>query len=523
MRFAIFGLGDSSYAQFNYAAKRLHRRLLQLGATEVIDRALGDDQHERGYDAALEPWLDALWRWLERAFPLQPRQLPHASPDALPDARFDVIADQSAPDTAEGPLLATNGPRADGAADVSPCQYRPFRARVVVNRRLTAADCARDVRHVEFDIAASGISYAPGDVACIWPRNDQQVCLDLLAFIGHAEPRMLLRIRPRCADDRCTELWRRLGDAQPITALELLQAHLDLGVPQRYFFELLRHFATDPRERERLAEFASDTGHEERVQYANRPRRTVLETLADFRSTRHRIPLAYLLDMLRPLQPRRFSIASAPIRHPDRIHVTVAVVCYTTYLRTPRRGLCSNYFASLEPARGDAVRLWVRRGSLQLPRDPAVPLIMVGPGTGVAPFRAIVHDRAARGLGARDVLFLGCRHEREDCLYRDEFDTLLAGRQLGHMWLACSRDQPHKVYVQHRMREPDIAALLWQLLADHRAVCLVAGSARLLPQGVSASLVHVARDCGALHAPGAAEAWLAGLQRDGRLQMETWS
>ncbi|KAK3527280.1 hypothetical protein QTP86_018608 [Hemibagrus guttatus] len=241
--------------------------------------------------------------------------------------------------------------------------------------------------------------------------------------------------------------------------------------------------------------------------------------LEDFPHTTAELNVNYLLDLFPEIQPRSFSIASSLQAHPDRIQILVAVVKYKTRLHMPRKGLCSSWLASLTPSHGDVyVPLWVKKGGLKFPQDHESPVIMVGPGTGVAPFRAAIQERIAEGKTA-NVLFFGCRSESKDFYCRDEWEQKI---QAGHMTLftAFSRDQEDKVYVQHRVKEQ--AKLLWDLIVNKNAFFYIAGNAKQMPTAVCDALKEVFQQEGGVTESQAQE-MLDTMEKSGHFQSETWS
>ncbi|XP_070780851.1 NADPH-dependent diflavin oxidoreductase 1 [Enoplosus armatus] len=502
---AILGLGDSSYPKFNFVAKKLYKRLLQLGASMLLPAGLADDQHDLGSDAVIDPWLTSFW---EKAFALYPslaNAVPLRDDEPLPPTYTFHFLDDVNETTDDRPRTPTE--------KTVPSQSRPFPSRLVSNRRVTDVSHFQDVRHIEFDIAGSNIEFAAGDVVMMRPRNAPE---DVQQFC------QLLRLDP---DARFT--LRATDNAavpaqlpQPCTARHLVESYLDIAaVPRRSFFELLSAFATDELEREKLVEFSSAAGQDELHSYCNRPRRTALEVLADFPHTTAELKVDYLLDLFPEIQPRSFSIASSLQAHPHRLQIVVAVVGYKTKMYKMRRGLCSTWLASLDPAQEEVyVPLWVKKGSLKFPKEKDTPVIMVGPGTGVAPFRSALQERIAVGKTA-NVLFFGCRSESKDFYFSSEWEEMT---KAGHLTLftAFSRDQEEKVYVQHRVREN--AELLWDLIANKRACFYIAGNAKQMPTSVCDALKEVFQQEGGLSA-GDAEQVLAAMERSGQFQSETWS
>ncbi|XP_058301766.1 NADPH-dependent diflavin oxidoreductase 1 isoform X5 [Hylobates moloch] len=474
MDFAVLGLGDSSYAKFNFVAKKLHRRLLQLGGSALLPVCLGDDQHELG----------------------------------LP-SKFTLLFLQEAPSTgSEGQRVAHPG------SQESPSESKPFLAPMISNQRVTGPSHFQDVRLIEFDISGSGISFAAGDVVLIQPSNSAAHVQQFCQVLG-LDPDQLFTLQPREPD-----VSSPMRLPQPCSMRHLVSYHLDIAsVPRRSFFELLACLSLHELEREKLLEFSSAQGQEELFEYCNRPRRTILEVLCDFPHTAAAIPPDYLLDLIPVIRPRAFSIASSLLTHPSRLQILVAVVQFQTRLKEPRRGLCSSWLASLDPGQGPVgVPLWVRPGSLAFPETPDTPVIMVGPGTGVAPFRAAIQERVAQGQTG-NFLFFGCRWRDQDFYWEAEWQEL-EKRDCLTLVPAFSREQEQKVYVQHRLRE--LGSLVWELLDRQGAYFYLAGNAKSMPADVSEALMSIFQEEGGLCSPDAA-AYLARLQRTRRFQTETWA
>ncbi|KAL2782291.1 NADPH-dependent diflavin oxidoreductase 1 isoform a [Daubentonia madagascariensis] len=516
MDFAVLGLGDSSYAKYNFVAKKLHRRLLQLGGSALLPLCLGDDQHELGPDAAVDPWLRDLWEKVLELYPV-PQDLSVIPPGVPLPSKFTLHFLQEAPTMCSEEQGAAS-PDSQGP----PSELQPFLAPMVTNQRVTGPLHFQDVRLIEFDITGSGISFAAGDVVLIQPSNSAAHVQQFCQVLG-LNPDQCFTLQPREPDVPCP-----LRLPQPCSMQHLVSQYLDItSVPRRSFFELLACLSVHEVEREKLLEFSSARGQEELHEYCSRPRRTILEVLCDFPHTAGAIPPDYLLDLIPPIRPRAFSIASSLLAYPSRLQILVAVVQYQTRLKEPRRGLCSSWLASLDPGRGPVrVPLWVQPGGLAFPETPDTPVIMVGPGTGVAPFRAAIQERVAQGRTG-NILFFGCRWRDQDFYWEAEWQDL---ERKGCLTLvtAFSREQPcpsptlqeRKVYVQHRLRE--LGPLVWELLDRQGAFFYLAGNAKSMPADVSEALTSVFQEEGGLSGPDAG-AYLARLQRMLRFQTETWA
>ncbi|MCO5554491.1 hypothetical protein L7F22_008020 [Adiantum nelumboides] len=393
----------------------------------------------------------------------------------------------------------------------------------VHNKRLTRDFSERDVRHIEFDLGSSGLTYKPGDALAVMPSQSEDL-VDAFMKRCCLDPDSLVLVQAACKPNNFGQ--RDSNIEKPITIKTLVQSVMDIASasPRRYFFEVMSHFATAEHEKEKLTYFVSPEGREDLYQYNQRERRTVLEVLEDFPSVQ--LPLEWLLQLVPRLQPRLFSISSSLLMHPNRVHITVAVQKWQTPLKRIRQGLCSTWLSSLEPQKDDIyVPIWCKVG-LKFP-DASVPLLLVGPGTGCAPFRALIEERVAMSASssvAPIMFFFGCRQEQDDFLYKDfwlaqaEDSGVLSTKKGGGFFAAFSRDQLKKVYVQHKIEEQ--SKKVWAMLCSG-CVVYVAGSAVKMPADVFAALEKVVRTEGC-QSEDAARKWLKQLERVGRYHVEAW-
>jgi sulfite reductase alpha subunit-like flavoprotein len=520
LSFAVFGLGDSGYPIYNAIARMLHQRLLKLGANAIVERGLGDDQHPKGYDGELEPWLTGLWTTLMDKFPLPPGKEIISDQEMSPPL-YCVKVGSGALDENAVPLGSV--PFGEGGG-----QYNPHNCPVVSDTRVTHPDHTQDVRHVEFDLTGSGLTYVPGDVLVVHPRNPATAVAAFLELAG-LQPSDVLHIAPN--PSALTNGW--IKQAVYITAQELAESHLDIqGCPRRYFFEQLQNFTADEREKEKLEDFTLAENQDELYQYCQREKRTYIEVLEQFPGARP--PVDYLLSMVPRLQPRLFSLSSALLAHPQRAHVTAAVVNFTTPWKQERTGICSSFLASLGSS--DSVQLSVTKGTIRMPSDPKTNVILVGPGTGIAPFRSMCHHRraflqrerrdgdeslgstAARlELGSIDVYY-GNRYSDKDYFYREEWESMVAEGVIRSINTAFSRDQKQKVYVQDELRRN--GADVWRVLSEGGHFIL-AGNAKQMPKDVREALENVCEQHGGMDET-EAKAYMTKMGNSKRFVMETW-
>jgi len=501
--YAVFGFGDSGYVKFNAAAKRLDRRLADLGGHRVLPLGTGNDQHALGYDAALAPWIEELWFKLavlhKENTILNPPAMPLPPPQ--PRVKLEVgsrISWQHVNKWISGHACAPGQRILDSSV-----------ARIL---RITGERMLpeRDVRLIVLSNFSSPLIYSPGDLVHVMPRNRDGAVRRFFQLTGFDE-NVMVNVIPTSPD-------YIINARTPMTLFEFVTVQLDIMcLPQRRVFEHLAYFAKEPRERDRLLFFASSEGTEERRQYVNKEQRSLLKVLEDFPSARP--PIEYLVDLIPRLRPRPFSIASSPTAHLNEIHICAAMVRTTTPLRTIREGLCSSFFSRLEP--GDIVPVYITKGSLTFPSLPLQrPVILVGPGTGIAPLRSFLWETYALSRGQRPpkvVLFTGCRKKEGDFLFAEEWKTLLESRILHTLCPAFSRDNVNEKYVQDQIRrEHD---LVLSILPTGSV--FVAGSSGGMPRGVREAIEEVIAKVPRMTSTDAA-ATVQSMINLGRYQMECW-
>ncbi|KAL5520243.1 hypothetical protein ACEPAG_9456 [Sanghuangporus baumii] len=497
LHFAVFGLGDSAYEKFCWAAKKLSRRLLSLGAQEVCARGEGDEQHPLGAEGALDVWIPQVFSALEALLP-PPLDGTIEDPDVLPPPRISITTSEKTLGSVDDPLAGFN-------------DYHV--ATVRRNDRITSADWFQDVRHIELDLE-DDVIYSPGDVAVIHPIQPSSDVDSFLSSMGWSDT-----VDEDIYLSPVEQFWSIPKTIPRRTTLrQLFTRHLDINaVPRRSFFKVLRHFAANEMEKEKLSEFCTTQGADELYEYVTRVRRTIREVIAEFRSLK--IPKEYIFDLFPLLRPRQFSIASSSLVHRKQVHLCVAIVRYRTKLKIPRRGVCSTYLAGLDP--GDTLRIKIQKGFLSQPRNPETPIVCVGPGTGIAPMRALIEQRIHED-SANNTLYFGCRSESKDHHYGSEWLTLAESGKLIYR-TAFSRDGPEgvkRVYVQDRMRED--AERLWDLLGRRGGWLYISGSSNKMPAAVKDAVAFAAQEAGGLSEDDA-KGFVKRMQDEGRIFEECWS
>ncbi|GAA5905511.1 hypothetical protein JCM6882_004772 [Rhodosporidiobolus microsporus] len=511
VRYAVFALGDSSYGKYNWVGKKMSRRLDALGAHAVLERGEGDDQNEWGVESTFPQWLDSFMSAIDPLFPPLPG-FTKLSPTAVPPSRIRLEK--------VGSSTASNGLATAEKAPVpwsEDCRW----AKLARIERVTAEDWYQDVREIELEVEDVEENertrlYTAGDVLEIRPQNAKE---DVDRFLTSARWADIADdvyiVAPSNSDQ---PLPPHLPSLFRTTLRYLLTYELDIScVPTLSFFEWLAGFSEGDME-EKLRWFCEPAGQDDLLDYTNRPRRTINEVLYEFRAAK--IPPEYIFDLLPPIRARGFSISSSPASHNGKVDLLVAIVKYKTTISVPRKGLTTSYLASLSPG----ARLPIRfdtSGMLKLPSG-TPPLIMVGPGTGVAPFRALMEER--QRVGAKEnLLFFGCRKTSKDFYFREEWEKMVEEGELT-LSVAPSRDQEDKIYVQHRI--PDHAAQIWDYF-QRGGYLYVCGSSTNMPKAVKKAILRVFASEGGLWVNadgtgGAAERHWDTLERQGRIVEETW-
>ncbi len=457
LQYAVLGLGDTSYDEFCQAGKLLDTRFEQLGATRIHDRVDCDVDFED--PAAL--WSAAVLDRLAAEAGAQPG----AAGPAAGSATSSALSGGAGASRASRPGSQWN-------------KRNPYRAPLVVNRLLSSPRSAKEIRHVEFDLGSSGIEYAAGDALAVVPHNDPALVDQLLAHLGA---------------DGSAEL-----DGRPLA--EVLRTDREIRTPSK-------DLVADLVQRAPASELAAVVSHGDKHELDRWLwGRDVLDLLRDAGSAAP--TMDELLPNLRGLQARQYSISSSPLAHPDRIHLTVASVRYGDARRT-HGGVASTYLADRVLADGEVDVYLQPNAAFGVPADGDAPMVMIGPGTGIAPFRGFLHERAAAGATGRNWLFFGDQHRDTDFVYEDELTDLQERGVLTRLDLAFSRDQAEKVYVQTRMREQ--AAELYRWLEDgaHVYVC---GDASRMAKDVEQALLEVIAT-GRGRGDDDAQAYLADLRR----------
>ncbi|KPC59081.1 bifunctional nitrate reductase/sulfite reductase flavoprotein subunit alpha [Streptomyces chattanoogensis] len=466
IRYAILAFGDPAYDDFCGHGRRLDERFHALGATRLVART----DCEPDYEEAADQWVGQVVSALATAVDRQP-------------------VDTSGTRTA--PLGPTSAPTVPAGAQPSPpvssryTKASPFSTLLIGNRLLSLPGSQKEVRQFAFDTRGGELAYEAGDALGVWPANGTELVAEWLACTG---------LDPDEPVD--------VGDTVQIPLREALRTRLDIA---RITTDLLK-FVAERTGSHDLKRLLRPDNKDELAKWSWG--RQAADLVAAFPV---RASAAEWTGVLKRLQPRLYSISSSPLAHPGEVRLTVSVVRYTNDRGRERKGVCSTYLADC--ADDGPVQVFVQRSPLfRPPADPATPMIMVGPGTGVAPFVGFLEDRQARGHTGANWLFFGEQRQATDFYYRQDLEAYQASGHLGRLDIAFSRDQRNKIYVQDRMREN--GSRLWQWLQDgaHFYVC---GDAGRMAQDVDQALKDIAATHGGL-GPDEATAYVRRLAADKR-------
>ena len=456
LQFAVLGLGDSSYPNFCQAGKDFDQRFAELGATRLFERVDAD----LDYSATAEQW----------------------SRDIV--AIVKEKAAQASP-VVQSIATATTAPVAKES------QYNkanPFPATLITNQKITGRQSDKDVRHLEFDLAGSDLHYQAGDALGVWFDNDPTLVDEILS-LAQIDPTTEVTIE---------------GKTQTISTA--LLSHLELTQNTPAFVKGYAALAHN----EQLNDLVADNqALQELVQ-----RTPIVDVLHKFPA---KLTAEQLVSLLRPLTPRLYSISSSPAEVGEEVHLTVGVVRFEHEGRA-RSGAASSFLADRVEEDG-AVRVFVEHNdNFRLPNDTTKPIIMVGSGTGVAPFRAFMQQRVADEANGKNWLIFGNPHFTSDFLYQTEWQQFAKDGFLHKYDFAWSRDQEKKIYVQDKIRENSTA--LWQWLQEG-AYFYVCGDASKMAKDVEQALLKVIAKEGNL-SPDEAEDYLNELREEKRYQRDVY-
>ncbi|WP_071394001.1 assimilatory sulfite reductase (NADPH) flavoprotein subunit [Bacillus tuaregi] len=454
LTFSVLALGDSSYEFFCETGKQFDQRLEELGGTRLYPRFDCDVD----YDEPAAEWLEGVLNSLN-----------------------DAQGGSTAPATSTGASLAI---------DSEYTRTNPFKAEILENINLNGRGSNKETRHLEISLEGSGLIYEPGDTLGIYPENDPELVDTLLQE---------LKWNP---DEKVTV--NKQGEA--CTLKDAFISYFELTVLTKPLLEKALELTKNEQLRELLA--AGDV-----KEYLNG--RDLLDLVRDFGPWN--VSPQEFVSLLRKIPARLYSIASSYDANPEEVHLTIGAVRYESHGRE-RKGVCSTLCAErLEP--GDTLPIYIQKNdNFKLPQDPETPIIMVGPGTGVAPFRSFMQEREEIGAEGKSWMFFGDQHFVTDFLYQTEWQKWLKDGVLTKMDVAFSRDTAEKVYVQHRMLEHGKELFAW---LEEGAYFYICGDEKNMAKDVHHTLIEIIEKEGNKSRE-EAEAYLADMQQKKRYQRDVY-
>ncbi|WP_110928708.1 assimilatory sulfite reductase (NADPH) flavoprotein subunit [Bacillus massiliglaciei] len=457
LHFSVLSLGDSSYEFFCQTGKEFDQRLEELGGTRIQPRVDCD----LDYDEPAAEWLQGVISGLSD----------------VQGGGNTVEAPSAAPQTGESAYSRTN----------------PFRAEVLENINLNGRGSNKETRHIELSLEGSGLTYQPGDSLGIYPENDPSLVEMLIAEMNW-NPEELITINKQ-------------GDVRSLK--EALTSHYEITTLTKPLLEQASRLSGNAELTELLA-----PGNEAKAK-AYLEGRDLLDLVRDFGPWG--VSAQEFVAILRKMPARLYSIASSLEANPDEVHLTIGAVRYETYGRK-RNGVCSILCADrLQP--GDTLPVYIQHNqNFKLPENPETPIIMVGPGTGVAPFRSFMQEREETGATGKSWMFFGDQHFVTDFLYQTEWQKWIKDGVLTKMDVAFSRDTEEKVYVQHRMLEHSKELFEW---LQEGAALYICGDEKNMAHDVHHTLIAIIEKEGSMSRE-EAERYLAEMQQQKRYQRDVY-
>lgn len=481
-KFAVFGLGDRTYDFFNKMGKIVDKQLSKLGAERIHERGQGDANANIEDDFL--KWKKTFWISAGEVLGLgEKKQIKLERKTKMNLYGLDEC------NNLEISKIRRWIPEQDSKQTTFDIRH-PFLASITKNVQLHSKSSERSCRHIEIKISPH-MTYESGDHLAIFPKNPKHEIERLLKRLN-TDPNQIISLTS-LSDSNATLFG-------PCTVYACLESFYDiLSPPKKVMLTMLADYSKDPEENKKLISLSSDDPEEQEYynNYILSSNRTISELLEEFPLTNP--PLDHFLEVLPRLQPRYYSISSSPHTTPDHVHITVALVEFKTSTNRIHNGIASTWLSQSEQISNEddhsfpMLPIFIRKSTFHLPDSINTPIIMIGPGTGIAPFRGFIYERYYQSQKfdqkSTNLLFFGCRHPEQDFIYSFELESFKE-KQLLELHVAFSRLSETKCYVQHIMIQDEISLKIYNLIKQG-AIIYVCGDAKNMAKDVNISLKHI--------------------------------
>ncbi|KXJ28988.1 NADPH--cytochrome P450 reductase [Exaiptasia diaphana] len=515
LNFAVFGLGNKTYEHYNSMGRFVDKKLEEMGAKRVFERGEGDD--DGNIEEDFVRWREDFWPEVLKFYNINVRDIKRRLSSCI-DRQFKVVLQ---PDISVDKVFTGEVSRLKSYQRQRPPfdAKNPYLAPIRINRELHKGG-DRSCMHIELDISGSSIKYDAGDHVGIYPTNDHEL-VDKIGQLLDTDLDTVVSL-----DNVDEDASKKHPFPCPTSYRTALLHYVDItSTVKTHVLRELAEYAKDEKEKSFLMNI-SDSTEEAKHQYNDwivKSHRHIVAVLEDLPSLRP--PLGHILELLPRLHCRYYSISSSSKLHAQSIHVTAVVVHWKTNTGREQKGVATTWLKTKIPQGDDCPRvpIFVRKTTFRLPFKPVTPVIMVGPGTGLAPFRGFIQERSYQvQQGKRvgeTVLYFGCRKKGEDYIYEDELGDFVKEGALTQLHVAFSRDQAQKVYVQNKMEESKDD--IWKIL-DQGGHIYVCGDARNMARDVHKMIESIAQEIGGMTESQAVD-FVKKLSAKGRYSTDVWS
>ncbi|XP_077063679.1 P450 (cytochrome) oxidoreductase b [Siphateles boraxobius] len=512
VKYTVFALGNKTYEHYNATGKYVDKRLAELGAQRIFDLGMGDDDGNLEEDFV--SWREQFWPAVCEHFGVEAT----GEESSIRQYELKVHSDLNMNKIYTGELgrlksFENQKPPFDSK--------NPFLAPVTVNRKLNKGG-ERHLMHLELDITGSKIRYESGDHVAVYPINDTAIVNRIGDILGVDLDTVI------SLNNLDEESNKKHPFPCPTTYRCALTHYLDItNTPRTNVLYELAQYATDPKDQENMRKMASSSPEGKALyqSWVLDSSRNILAILEDLPSLRP--PVDHLCELLPRLQARYYSISSSSKVHPNSIHICAVVVEYETKTGRVNKGVATNWLKNKMPTDNGhkaTVPMYIRKSQFRLPFKSTNPVIMIGPGTGIAPFIGFIQERGWLKEQGKEVgeteLYFGCRHKNEDFLYQEDLEEFEKTGVLTALNVAFSRDQAQKVYVQHLLKNNK--ETIWKLIHTDNAHIYICGDARNMARDVQNAFYEIAEELGGMSRAQAVD-YIKKLMTKGRYSQDVWS